>query len=154
MIRWNCPTNLAQEQPRISCTMVFRTGRRQCLQQLYIVFCLPNMLGNSVWEQVSRVLWLVNTTWRIQISPGNSLETVMRNIKPLEQQVVNFVQEQAWEQFLNISLRISHTGCLQQTPEQSWDQLHKVFATAILRSVKKGVCNSSLEISFARCSQQ
>ena len=54
-------------------------------------------------------------------------------------------KEQAWEQFLKIRLR---------TSEQAWDQLSKVFAPAVLRSVEQGVCSISLKISCTRCLQQ
>jgi len=50
----------------------------------------------------------------------------------------------------NGSLKISWARCLQQ---QSWDQLSKAFATAVLRSVEQGVCSSSLKISHPRCLQ-
>ena len=156
MKRWKCLTNLAQEQPMISVFtfpyIVFRSVVQGCFQ-------------NSVWEQVSRILWLASTTWRIQIRPGNSLGIVMRNIKPLEQQVINFVQrtglrsvpqDQSYRRLQQTTeqARISHAGCLQQTSEQAWDQLRKVFAAVVLRSAMQGVHNSNLQISWVRCLQQ
>ena len=54
----------------------------------YIVFrsVVQGCFQNSVWEQVSRVV-----DWQASYE-GNNLEIVMRNIKHLDQQVVNFVQ--------------------------------------------------------------
>ena len=63
---------------KIGWDQLLRSVVQWCSEQ-----CLRTCLKSS---------WLASTTWRIQISPRNSLETVIRNIKPLEQQVVNFVQ--------------------------------------------------------------
>ena len=106
----------------------------QCLweQDSYSVCDTLMCLNNLAYEQCQEHFLRRNehTTFRTSEQPSishASLRTVLESIKHLEQQVIRTVRQ---------------------------DQLSKVFATAVLRSIEQGVCNSSLEISWARCLQQ
>jgi len=147
MIRWNCLTNLAHEQPRISCfhfpiycfqiscTKVFS---EQCLR--------PHEEFRSVQGTTLKQLWEASSLW------SNKWLTLFKN-RPensFSPSVSGSVIQAVCNRLQN-SPEISCIRCLQQ---QSWDQLRKVFATVVLRSAAQGVRNSSLEISWAECLQQ